>query len=202
VTNNRLKGRERFMLDDAQLLIALRQRDPAAFAQLFELYSDKVYRLALGLLEDENEAEGVVQDAFMRLLEHLDQFEGRSKLGTWLYRVAYNLSIDQLRKRQQLLSLVDEGDYESIPMPSVLTDWREVPETWLDSSELSAELDRAIASLPAKLKTVFILREIEGCSTAECSQILAISESAAKVRLHRARLLLRERLAEYVKELV
>ena len=190
------------MFDDTQLLTALRQRDPAAFTQLFERYSDKVYRLAFGLLEDENEAEGVVQDAFMRLLERLDQFEGRSKLGTWLYRVAYNLSIDQLRKRQPMLSLVDDGDHASIPMPAVLMDWREAPEAWLDSSELSAELDRAIASLPAKLKAVFILREIEGNSTAECSQILAISESAAKVRLHRARLLLRERLAEYVMELV
>jgi RNA polymerase sigma-70 factor (ECF subfamily) len=190
------------MLDDTQLLISLRQRDPVAFTQLFEMYSDKVYRLAFGLLEDENEAEGVVQDSFIRLFERLDQFEGRSKLGTWLYRVAYNLSIDRLRKRQPLFSLADEGDFESIPMPAVLTDWQEAPETWLDSTELSAELDRAIASLPAKLKAVFILREIEGNSTAECSQVLAISESAAKVRLHRARLLLRERLAEYVMELV
>ncbi|MEJ2749891.1 MAG: sigma factor, partial [Anaerolineae bacterium] len=82
------------MFDENQLLTALRQRDPAAFTRLFDMYSDKVYRLAFGLLEDENEAEGVVQDAFMRLLERLDQCEGRSKLGTWLYRVAYNLSID------------------------------------------------------------------------------------------------------------
>lgn len=190
------------MLDDSQLLNALRQRDPTAFAQLFEMYSDKVYRLAFGLLEDENEAEGVVQDAFMRLLERLDQFEGRSKLGTWLYRIAYNLSIDRLRKRQPMLNLMDESDDESIPVPAVLTDWREAPEAWLDSSELSAELDRAIAGLPAKLKAVFILREIEGASTEECAQVLGITESAAKVRLHRARLLLREHLAAYVMELV
>jgi RNA polymerase sigma-70 factor, ECF subfamily len=190
------------MFDENQLLTALRQRDSAAFTQLFDMYSDKVYRLAFGLLEDENEAEGVVQDAFMRLLERLDQFEGRSKLGTWLYRVAYNLSIDRLRKRRPMLSLLDENEDEAIPMPAVLTDWREAPETWLASSELSQELDRAIASLPAKLKAVFILREIEGVSTEECAQVLAISESAAKVRLHRARLLLRERLAEYVMELV
>lgn len=191
------------MLDDNQLLTALRQRDPDAFAQLFELYSDKIYRLALGLLEDENEAEGIVQDTFMRLLERLHQFEGRSALGTWLYRVAYNLSIDQMRKRQPVLSLADDNDVANdLPMPTVLTDWREAPETWLVSNELSVELDQAIASLPAKLKAVFILREIEGIATEECAQVLGISESAAKVRLHRARLLLRERLAEYVTELV
>jgi RNA polymerase sigma-70 factor (ECF subfamily) len=191
------------MLDDNQLLTALRQRDPAAFAQLFELYSDKIYRLALGLLEDENEAEGIVQDTFMRLLERLHQFEGRSALGTWLYRMAYNLSIDQLRKRQPVFSLADDNDAaDDLPMPAIFTDWRDAPETWLASNELSVELDQAIASLPARLKTVFILREIEGIATEECAQVLGISESAAKVRLHRARLLLRERLAEYVKELV
>lgn len=191
------------MHDDHQLLEALRQRDPTAFARLFELYSDKVYRLALGLLEDENEAEGIVQDTFMRLLERLHQFEGRSALGTWLYRVAYNLSIDRLRKRQPLFTLVDDNAAaDDLPMPAILTDWREAPETWLASNELSVELDQAIASLPAKLKAVFILREIEGIATEECAQVLGISESAAKVRLHRARLLLRERLAEYVRELV
>lgn len=191
------------MLDDSQLLTALRQRDPTAFTQLFEMYSDKVYRLAVGLLEDEDEAEGVVQDTFMRLLERLHQFEGRSKLGTWLYRVAYNLSIDRLRQQQTVLSLADETDEDDgLPMPAILTDWQEAPEAWLESNELSTELNQAVASLPAKLKVVFILREIEGISTEECAQVLAISESAAKVRLHRARLLLRERLAAYVAELV
>lgn len=190
------------MLDDSQLLTALRQRDPTAFAQLFEMYSDKIYRLAIGLLEDENEAEGVVQDTFMRLLERLNQFEGRSTLGTWLYRVAYNLSIDRLRKWQPTFALADDHDDESLPMPAVLTDWREAPETWLTANELTAELDKAITGLPTKLKAVFILREIEGLTTEECAQVLAISESAAKVRLHRARLLLRERLAEYVTELL
>ena len=191
------------MLDDNQLLTALRQRDPAAFTQLFELYSDKVYRLAMGLLENEDEAEGVVQDTFMRLLERLHQFEGRSKLGTWLYRVAYNLSMDRLRQQQPVLSLANENDEDDgPPMPAILTNWQEAPEAWLESNELSAELNQAVASLPAKLKAVFILREIEGISTEECAQVLAISESAAKVRLHRARLLLRERLAEYVTELV
>jgi RNA polymerase sigma-70 factor (ECF subfamily) len=191
------------MLDDSQLLTALRQRDPAAFAQLFELYSDKIYRLALGLLEDENEAEGIVQDTFMRLLERLHQFEGRSKLGTWLYRVAYNLSIDRLRKQQPVLHLTVADDAaETLPMPAVLTDWRDAPETWLASTELSDELDQAIAGLPAKLRAVFILREIEEVTTEECAHVLGISESAAKVRLHRARLLLRERLAAYVTELV
>ena len=98
------------MLNEREMVAALRRRDPAAFSQLFETYSDKVYRLAVGLLEDETEAEGVVQDTFMRLFEKLDQFEGRSKLSTWLYRVAYNLCQDRLRKRRPVSSLAMDVD--------------------------------------------------------------------------------------------
>ena len=107
------------MLNEQELLSALRNRDADAFAILFETYSDRIYRLAVGLLEDESEAEGVVQDAFIRLFEKLDQFEGRSKLGTWLYRVAYNLCQDRLRKRRPVSSLaIDLDDDEAIPVPA------------------------------------------------------------------------------------
>lgn len=190
------------MVNEQALLAALRQREPEAFTQLFDLYSDKVYRLAYSQLENEDEAEGVVQDAFLRLFERLDQFEGRSKLSTWLYRVAYNLCQDRLRKRRPLLSLDEENEDDDLPAPTVFIDWEELPERYLSATEVSAELDRAIAALPPKLKTVFMLREMEGLSTLECAEVLGISSSAAKVRLHRARLLLREDLAAYFVERV
>lgn len=190
------------MLDDQQLLSALRNRSPAAFNQLFEMYSDKVYRLAVGLLEDEGEAEEVVQDAFMRLFERLDQFEGRSKLGTWLYRVAYNLCQDRLRMRKPVSTLIlDYGDDDTIPIPTNFVDWDQVPEHYLTEAEINFKLDKAINTLPPKLKAVFILREVEELSTQECADVLDISISAVKVRLHRARLLLREQLARYFAEL-
>jgi len=191
------------MLDEQQLLVELRRRDPAAFSQLFEAFSDKIYRLAAGLLENETEADGVVQDTFMRLIERLDQFEGRSKLGTWLYRVAYNLCQDRLRKRRPVSPLIlDYGDDDTIPVPTVLIDWNQVPEHCLTAAEINKELDKAIGTLPPKLKAVFMLREVEGLSTQECADVLDISLSATKVRLHRARLLLREQLAAYFEELV
>ena len=190
------------MMNEQEMLVALRRRDPAAFGQLFETYSDKVYRLAVGLLENETEAEGVVQDTFIRLFERLDQFEGRSKLGTWLYRVAYNRCQDRLRKRQPVSPLaMDVDEDESMPVPTIFIDWSQVPERYLTEAEITAELDSAIATLPAKLKAVFMLREIEGLSTKECAEVLEISDSATKVRLHRARLLLREQLAAYFTEL-
>jgi len=204
VTNTgdlRLK-RESSMLNEQEMMVALRLREPAAFSWLFETYSNKVYRLAVGLLENETEAEGVVQDTFIRLFERLDQFEGRSNLSTWLSRVAYNLCHDRLRKRRAISPLVMEiDDDETLPVPAIFVDWSQVPERYLTEAEITAELDRAIATLPPKLKAVFMLREIEGLTTKECAEVLEISESATKVRLHRARLMLREVLAAYFTEI-
>lgn len=183
------------MPNEEELLIALRHRDGDAFASLFELYSDKIYRLSLGLLENETEAEGIVQETFLRFFEKLDKFEARSGIGTWLYRVAYNASMDLLRRRKPVLPL-DIPEDEDIAAPAVFADWSQWPERLLSDAEVTAELDKAIASLPGKYRAIFILREIEGLSTRETADVTEMSVSAVKVRLHRARLALRERLAE------
>lgn len=182
--------------DAALLLAALRNRESEAFTYLFEQYSDKVYRLAVSLLKDEVAAEGVVQDAFLRLIERLDQFEGRSNLGTWLYRIAYNLSVDRLRQQKPDLMLEDEPEDGRLPAPVYLADWSQWPEQMLTDAEVTAELDKAIAALPEKFRVVFILREVEGLSTQETADITNLSLSATKVRLHRARLFLREQLTQ------
>jgi RNA polymerase sigma-70 factor, ECF subfamily len=181
---------------EAELLAALRQRQEAAFAYLFETYSDRIYRLAVGLLHDEAEAEGVVQETFLRLFERLDQFEGRSSLGTWLYRVAYNKTMDVLRRHHVTISVDEMDDEATMAAPSILLDWRNMPETMLSEAEVATALDQAIAALPEKYRVVFLLREVEGLTTEETAVVANISISAAKVRLHRARLFLRERLAE------
>lgn len=185
-----------YQQDEPRLLAALRQRDGQAFAALFEMYSDKLYRLSLSLLKDETAAEGVVQDAFLRLIERLDQFEGRSSLGTWLYRVAYNLSIDRLRQRKPELTLEDEVGDGRLTLPIHIVDWTQWPEQLLTDAEITAELDKAIAALPEKFRVVFVLREVEGLSTEETAQITGLTLSATKVRLHRARLFLREQLTQ------
>ncbi len=185
--------------DNDQLLADLRKRDPAAFRWLFEAYADKIYRLALSLLENETEADGVVQDTFVKLIEHLDRFEGRSKIGTWLYRVAHNLCYDRLRVRQRdahwlASNQPDNGDGESV-IPAIFIDWTNTPDLLVDEQEIQAILVDLIHSLPLKLRAVLLLRDVEGVSTAECAAALNISESSAKVRLHRARLQLREKLS-------
>ena len=180
----------------ASLLTDLRNREPDAFAYLFEHYSDKIYRLAISMLKQEAAAEGVVQDTFLRLIERLDQFEERSQLGTWLYRIAYNLTVDRLRKRKPELELGDEPEDGRLTAPVNLVDWQQWPENLLADAEVTAALDDAIAALPEKFRIVFILREVEGLSTQETAEITSLSLSATKVRLHRARLFLREHLTQ------
>lgn len=182
--------------DPDALLQALRNRTPEAFSYVFEQYSDKIFRLSVSMLKDEAAAEGVVQDSFLRLIERLDQFEGRANLGTWLYRIAYNLSVDRLRKRKPDLVLDDEPGDGRLPAPVHLADWQQWPEKLLTDAEVTQTLDEAIAALPEKFRIVFVLREVEGLTTQETAEITNLSLSATKVRLHRARLFLREHLTQ------
>lgn len=187
-------------MDDQALIARLKQRDPAAFAQAFEAHSNRIYRLAVGILHDDQQADGVVQDTFLKLIEHLDNFEGRASIGTWLYRVAVNECMMRVRRAKQQVALdtFEEADM----MPTCLINWADVPDDVIGGEEARAHMQRAIDALPATLRTVFTLRDIEELSTAETAAILGISEAAVKVRLHRARLALREGLASYFDERV
>jgi len=190
------------MTSERQLLEALRQGDQEAFSRLFETHSDRIFRLAANMLGDDDQAEDVVQDTFSRFFENLDRFEGRSRIGTWLYRVAYNAAIDRLRQSRPNLTLDEnsDSDDESLPAPAALADWSQAPETVLDSIEAQAKLDAAIANLPPSLRAAFILFDVEGLSGAEAAEVLGTSAGAVRVRVHRARLLLRESLTEYFGE--
>lgn len=181
-------------------LAALRAGDPAALAALFDTHADKLYRLALSLLRDPVEAEDIVQETFVKVMTRLEQFEGRARLETWLYRVAYNASLDRLRRKRTDPLPADEpeaDDGENLPMPQSFVDWSGTPETALLGAEAGAALEAAIQQLPESLRVVFLLRDVEGFSTEEAAEGLGLSVAATKVRLHRARLALRERLAGY-----
>ncbi|RMF33105.1 MAG: sigma-70 family RNA polymerase sigma factor [Chloroflexi bacterium] len=190
--------------DEAALLSRLRAGDRAAFAYLVEVHSPHVYRVALKLLGDEQEAEEVLQETFLNAFEKIGQFEGRARLGTWLYRIATNLALMRLRKRRPLTVPLDEpfegGDGGE--MPRELLDWSRLPEEELLSAEARAEMDAAIAALPETLRSVFVLRDIEGLSIRETADVLGLSVPAVKSRLLRARLALRKRLSDYFAERV
>jgi RNA polymerase sigma-70 factor (ECF subfamily) len=180
----------------------LRAGDPAAFAQLVEANQRNVYNLALRMLNNPQEAEDVLQETFLSAYKALPGFEGRSSLSTWLYRIASNASLMRLRKKQPETTSIDEPLEleEGDSLPRQFVDWSSVLEGELLSEESRRVMDEAVAELPERLRIVFILRDIEGLSTQEAGEVLELSESAVKTRLHRARLALREKLSAYFAE--
>lgn len=187
---------------DVDLTAQLQSEDASqALAILFDQYADRIYRLAIGLVGDSDLAEDIVQDTFLAVMKRRMQFGGRSGLGTWLYRIAHNACIDRLRRRTGL-PIPEEDGYEDENATSILpvefVEWRWTPEEMIADLETRAALDTAIGSLSLALRAVFILRDVNELSIEETAQALEITSSAVKVRLHRARLELRERLAAFV----
>jgi len=182
---------------------ALRHGDRRAFARLLDDYSGPLYRLALKMLGNASDAEDALQNTFLKAFQHVDKFEGRSSLSTWLYRIASNEALMLLRKRRPETTFsdipLDDEDDQNID-PIQITDWCCLPEEELLSSEGRTALDRAVEHLPETLRIVFVLRDIEDLSILETSQVLGLSETAVKTRLLRARLRLREELSSYYGE--
>lgn len=183
-------------------LEALRSGDRTEFARLVEAYSGVIYRLAMKMLEEPQDAEDVLQETFIKAYKALPGFDGRSSLSTWLYRIATNESLMMLRRRKKGFVSIDEPleqeDHEQEPVQIV--DWCCMPESELMSVEARAYMDKAVEALPPSLRAVFLLRDIEGLSTQETSEVLNLSEMAVKTRLSRARMRLREMLTEYFGE--
>jgi RNA polymerase sigma-70 factor (ECF subfamily) len=185
-------------------LEALRRQDRAEFARVVEAYSGVIYRLALKMVNNPQDAEDVLQETFLKAFRALPNFNGRSSLSTWLYRIGSNEALMLLRKRKQPMISIDEPveSEDDTQEPMDIVDWCCLPETELLSKEARAKLDQAIEQLPDSLRIVFVLRDIEGLSTNETSEVLNLSESAVKTRLSRARLRLREMLTGYYGEIL
>ncbi len=181
----------------------IRAGDKSACAECIEHFGAGIYRLARQLTDDEADAEDVVQETFLQAFKAIDSFEGRSALGTWLYRIAYNTAMMHRRGHHAAVSLEENlQEEEGATIPEQLYDWCCLPEPDLQTAEVRAELARAIAELPETLRVVFIQREQEGLSTEACAEALQVSVDVVKQRLHRARLRLREQLSVYFAERV
>lgn len=183
-------------------LEALRSGDRAEIAALVEIFMDPVYRLALRMTGSEQDAEDVTQETFIKVIKALPGFEGRSQLSTWIYRIAMNESLMGLRRQKPLSNIVEidaEPDEEQAE-PFEIVDWADQPEAELLGGEAKKELDRAVACLPENLKSVFVLRDLQGQSIEQTAAILGISIANVKTRLLRARLKLRQELSFYYKE--
>jgi RNA polymerase sigma-70 factor (ECF subfamily) len=164
-----------------------------------DTFSGQIYRLALNMLGNPQDAEDILQNTFIKALQAINGFEGRASLSTWLYRIAVNEALMLMRRQKPVIQVAmdyEEDDAE-LQNPTQFTDWCCLPEEELLSTESKAFLDQAIQRLPDKLRVVFVLRDMEGLSIRETGKALGLSETAVKTRLLRARLNLREQLSHY-----
>jgi len=173
--------------------------DADELTKMVNIHTDQIYRVALRMLNNETEAEEVLQETFIKAINSIGKFEGRSNLSTWLYRIAVNESLMYIRKRKPEVSVIHDDEDEDTEGISVyqIVDWCCLPESEFMSSETREILDNAIHELPENLRSVFILRDIEGLSIAETAQTLDLTETNVKTRLLRARMKLREELSVY-----
>ena len=181
-------------VSDEQLVERVRGGETELYELLMRRYNQRLYRVATSVLRNAGEAEDVVQEAFVRAYAHLDQFLGTAKFSTWLTKIAFYESLARLRQRNRL-SNDSPGDGPEQPgIMEGLTSSMPGPEEQVIEKQAVEILEDAVNALPDNLRSVYMMREIEEMSTAETAECLGLTEAAAKIRLHRARRLLRRQL--------
>jgi len=184
--------------DEGSLVAAAKGGDITAFETLVERYERKIFRLAQNITQNKEDAEDVMQEAFLKSYQHLDEFQGNSRFYTWLVRIAVNQALMKLRKRRpNQISLDEDVDTGEDTIPREVEDWGPSPEDRYEQSELGSILNTTIAELEPPFRIVFQLRDIEELSTEETAEALGLSIPAVKSRLLRARLKLRQKLNKY-----
>ncbi len=187
--------------DEGSLVAAAKAGDITAFETLVGRYERKIFRLAQNITQNREDAEDVMQEAFLKSYQHLGEFQGNSRFYTWLVRIAVNQALMKLRKRRpNQVSLDEEIDTGEDTMPREVEDWGPSPEDRYEQSELGSILSTTIAELDPPFRIVFQLRDIEELSTEETAEALGLSIPAVKSRLLRARLKLRQKLNRYFRQ--
>jgi RNA polymerase sigma-70 factor (ECF subfamily) len=185
---------------DESLVGLARKGDLDAFGVLTKRYQNKIYRLARRMTETDEDAEDVLQEAFVKAFRSLSGFKGRSKFSTWLYRITVNLALMKLRRKKlDSVSLNEPVVTDQGAIQKDIEDTTPDPLSALIEKESQELLSKAIGELPPSYRAVFVLRHGEGLSTEDTAKILKISVPAVKSRLHRTRILLREKLFDLIR---
>jgi RNA polymerase sigma-70 factor (ECF subfamily) len=186
---------------ELELVNRAREGDATAFSSLIRQYEGKIFRLAMNITQNREDAEDVLQESFLKAYEHLDQFQGNSKFYTWVVRIAVNQALMKLRKRKsdRSVSLDEQIDTGEDTVVREIAAWDPDPEVQYSQKELNSILTDAIDGLLPIYRTVFTLRDVDGLSTEETADVLDLSVPAVKSRLLRARLQLRDRLTRFFK---
>lgn len=195
------------MTEERKLIAASRDGDPTALDELVRAHQGRVYRFAMRMCRNVEDAKDILQETFLGMVRSLREFREDSRFSTWLYRIAVNACLKKRRRGvydptpQQELSLD-----ELMPRPDSdgrkpdIRDWSEDAEQALLRGELSARMEAAIDKLPRDYKMVLVLRDVEGLSAEETAETLNLSVAAVKSRLHRARVFVRKELSNYLDE--
>jgi RNA polymerase sigma-70 factor (ECF subfamily) len=187
--------------DESALVARAQAGDSEAFGELVSRYQNKIYRLAKHITQNDEDAEDVLQEAFLKAYEHLSGFQGNSKFYTWIVRIAVNEALMKLRKRKsdRTVPLDEPVDTGEEMVNREIAVWEDNPEQRYSHEEMQQILNEAVEDLKPDFRTVFALRDIEELSTEETAEALGISIPAVKSRLLRARLALREKLTRKFK---
>ncbi len=187
--------------DDLALVAEAKAGNYEAFEELVNRYENKIYRLGVNITGSPEDAEDVLQEAFLKAFQHLGEFRADSRFYTWLVRIAVNEALMKLRKKRSDRSVPIEADVgeDGETIPREFADWKPNPEQIYAQSEIESSLRDAAQKLPPAYRTVFLLRDVEDLSTAEAASVLGLSDGTVKARLFRARLMLREELSKIFK---
>jgi RNA polymerase sigma-70 factor (ECF subfamily) len=189
---------------EQRLVERLRTGDQAAVAELASEYGPKVFQLAFRYVKNREDAEEVAQDVLMKVVRKIDAFRGDAALSSWIYRITFNTAMSRLRSARALHA--GELHEESLdaangpgerPTAREVADWSSLGDDQVMRSELRRRLMRAVLELPAIYRAPVVLRDLHGLTTEEASAVLRVKDQTLKSRLHRGRLILRERLADF-----
>ena len=191
--------------EDRQLIARLQAGDERAVKELAEKYSHRIYQMALRHMKNREDAEEVTQDVLMKVYRKIDRFRGDAALSSWIYRITFNTAMSRLRthKARKAAEQERERALQSIPSeqreaaPRQPADWSRMPDEEVLRGQLRDAVVTALAELPEIYRVPVVLRDIEGLTTEEASHRLHVKDQTLKSRLHRGRLMLRERLREF-----
>lgn len=178
-------------MTDEQLVVAVRTGHTTLFEELMRRYNQRAYRVARAIVKNDTEAEDVMQQAYLNAFTHLPQFEGRATFSTWLTRIVIHEALGRRRRARPTEHMDHESGRDAMPQTHAAGP---SPERQAYASELKRLVEESVDALPDSYRAVFMLREIEGLSTAETAAGLELGEEAVKTRLHRARALMRREL--------
>jgi RNA polymerase sigma-70 factor, ECF subfamily len=187
---------------DEGLLRKIQEKSEPALEEFLRRHQGKIYGLSVRMLRNPRDAEEELQDVALTIFRKAGTFQGRAAVSSWIYRITVNACLMKLRKRPKVQAIPLEEELrpamnEEGMATEMVADWSSIPRDHLDRKELATRIDEAMGELPPEYRTVFVLRDVEGCPAQEACEILSLSLPALKSRLLRARLFLRKKLADF-----